>query len=99
MDNFLTRPSLLRLLKSKSIAATGTLKLNLTENSPLISVEEMKKKPRGTCDAINDRKCNVTLVRWKRQQSCHSSINTVWKRANKESKPLHQRKRRRSRNE
>ena len=25
----------------------------------------MKKKPRETCDVVNDRKSNVTLVRWK----------------------------------
>ena len=25
----------------------------------------MKKKPRGICDVVNDRKSNVTLVRWK----------------------------------
>ena len=64
MDNFFTSPSLLRLLKSKGIAATGTVRSNRTENSPLISVEEMKKKPGGTCDVVNDRKSNgmVTLV-------------------------------------
>ena len=67
MDNFFTSPSLLRLLKSKGIAATGTVRSNRTENSPLISVEEMKKKPGGTCDVVNDRKSNgmVTLVWWK----------------------------------
>ena len=36
MDNFFTSPSLLRLLKSKGIAATGTVRSNRTENSPLI---------------------------------------------------------------
>ena len=62
MDSFFTSPSLLRLLKSKGIAATGTVRSNRTENSPLISVEEMKRKLRGTCDVVNDRKSNVTLV-------------------------------------
>ena len=62
MDNFFTSPSLLRLLKSKGIASTGTVRSNRAENSPLISVEEMKKKLRGTCDVVNDRKSNVTLV-------------------------------------
>ena len=65
MDNFFKSPSLLQLLKSKGIAATGTVRSIRTENSPLISVEEMKKKPTGTCDVVNHRKLNVTLVRWK----------------------------------
>ena len=47
MDNFFTSPSLLRLLKSKGIAATGTVRSNRTENSPLISHEEMKKSREG----------------------------------------------------
>ena len=65
MDNFFTSPSLLRLLKSKGIAATGTVRPNRNENSPLISVKEMKKNPGGTCDVVNDRKAHVTLVRLK----------------------------------
>ena len=65
MDNFFTSPGLLRLLKSKGIAATGIVTSNRTENSPLISVEEMKKTPRVTCDVVNDRKSNVILDRWK----------------------------------
>ena len=65
MDNFFTSPSLLRLLKSKGIAATGTVRPNRNENSPLISVKEMKKNPGGTCDVVNDGKAHVTLVRWK----------------------------------
>ena len=65
MDNFFTSPSVFRLLKSKGIASTGTVISNRTENSPLTSVEEMKKIPRGTCDVVNDRKSNITLVRWK----------------------------------
>ena len=68
MDNFFTSPSLLWLLKSKSIVATGAVRLNRTENSPLISIEEMKKKPRGICDVVNDRKANVTLVNGKTTQ-------------------------------
>ena len=65
MDNFFTSLGLLRLLKSKGIAATGTVRSNRTENSPLIYVKEMKKKLRGTYDIVNNRKSNVTLVRWK----------------------------------
>ena len=64
MDNFFPSPSLLQLLKSKGIA-TGTVRSNRTENSPLIFVKEIKKKVWGTCDVVNDRNSNVTLVRWK----------------------------------
>ena len=28
----------------------------------------MKKKPKGTCDVVNDRKSNVTLFRWKNNE-------------------------------
>ena len=59
MDNFFTSPSLLRLLKSKGIAATGTVRPNRNENSPLISVKEMKKNPGGTCDVVNDRNIQI----------------------------------------
>ena len=64
MDNvFISTTSLLRLLKSKGIVTTGTVRSNRTENSPLIYVEEMKKKLRGTCDVVNDRKSIITLGR------------------------------------
>ena len=38
MDNFFTSPNLLRYLKTKGIAATGTVKVNRVENAPLKSV-------------------------------------------------------------
>ena len=98
MDNLFTSLSLLQLLKSKSIAATDKVRSNRTENSPLISVEEMKKKLTGICNVVNDRKSIFTLVRWKNKKNCHSSIKSVRKKPNKEIKLLHQRKRWKSRN-
>ena len=35
MDNFFTNPNLLRILKAKGIAATGTVRINRVENAPL----------------------------------------------------------------
>ena len=65
MDNFFTSPSLLRLLKGNGMAATGTVRANRTENTPLQAVDDMKKEARGSSDVVNDNKSNVTLVRWK----------------------------------
>ena len=65
MDNFFTTPNLLRLLKSKDVAATSTVRANQTENSPLSSVDEMEKQLSRTCDLLVDSKSNVAVVRWK----------------------------------
>ena len=65
MVNFFTSSSLLRLLKENGMAAIGTVRANRTENAPLQSVDDMKKKARGSSDVVNDNKSNVTLVRWK----------------------------------
>ena len=65
MDNFFTSPSLLRLLMGNGMAATGTVRANRTENTPLQAVDDMKKKARGSSDVVNDGKSNVILVRWK----------------------------------
>ena len=35
MDNFFSSPNLLRILKAKGIAATGTVRINRVENAPL----------------------------------------------------------------
>ena len=52
LDNLFTSPNLLRWLKSKGIAATVTVRANQTENSPLSSLNKMKKQQRGTCDVF-----------------------------------------------
>ena len=65
MDNFFTSPNLLRLLMGNGMAATGTVRANRMENTPLQAVDDMKKKARGSSDVVNFNKSNVTLVRWK----------------------------------
>ena len=47
------------------MAATGTVRANRTENTPLQAVDDMKKKARVSSDVVNYSKSNVTLVRWK----------------------------------
>ena len=64
LDNLFTCPNLLRWLKSKGIAATGTVRANQTENSPLSSLNKMKKQQRGTCDVVHSIS-KVTLLPWK----------------------------------
>ena len=43
MDNVFTSTNLPRILKAKSIAATGNVRINRVENTPLRPVKEMEK--------------------------------------------------------
>ena len=52
-------------MKESGIAATGTVRANRTEKAPLQAVDDMKKQARGISDVVNDKKSNMTLVRWK----------------------------------
>ena len=65
MDNFFASSSLLQVLRESGIAATGTVRANRTEKAPLQAVDDMKKQARGISDVVNNKKSNVTLVRWK----------------------------------
>ena len=62
MDNFLTSPNLLHILKVKGIAATGTVRINRVENTTLEPIKEMKKLERGASDVVTDKDSNLTLV-------------------------------------
>ena len=53
------------MLKFKGITDTGAERANLTENSPLSSVDKMKKMSTGTYDVVADSISKVTLARWK----------------------------------
>ena len=48
MDNYFTRPALLRHLSAMGVAATGTLRANQMENAPLQDVVKMNKEKRGS---------------------------------------------------
>ena len=65
MDNFFTSPNLLHYLKTKGIAATGTVRVNRVENAPLKSVKKMEKLERGSTDVVTEKNANITFVRWK----------------------------------
>ena len=65
MDNFFTSPKLLRYLKSKGIAATGTVRVNWMENAPLKNMKSMKKEKRGSFDVVTDILSTITAIRWK----------------------------------
>ena len=65
MNNFFTSPNLLRILKAKCIAATGTVRINRVENAPLRPIKEMEKLERGASDTVTGKNSNLTLVRWK----------------------------------
>ena len=65
MDNVFTSQNLLRILEAKSIATTGTVRINRVENAPLRPIKEMEKLERGASDVVTDKNSNLTLVRWK----------------------------------
>ena len=65
MDNFFTSPNLLRILKVKGIAATGTVRINHVEGAPLRPIKEMEKLERVPSDVVTDKNSNLTLTRWK----------------------------------
>ena len=65
MDNFFTSPKLLRYLKSKGIAATGTVRVNWMEKAPLKDMKSMQKEKRGLFDVATDMSSNITAIRWK----------------------------------
>lgn len=86
VGNFFTSPNLLRLLKFKGIAVTGTLRANRTKDSPLSSVDEMKEQSKGTCDVVVDSKLNVTLVWWKDKKVVTVTSTVFWKKPMKKVK-------------
>ena len=61
MDNFFTSPNLLRILRAKGIAATGTVKINRVENAPLRPIKEMKKLESGASNVVTDKNSSLTL--------------------------------------
>ena len=65
MDNLFTSTNVLRILKAKDIAVTGTVRINRVKNAPLRPIKEMEKSERGASDVITEKNSNLTLVRWK----------------------------------
>jgi DNA excision repair protein ERCC-6 len=63
-DNFFTSFKLLQYLANKNVKATGTVRANRVENCPVISVDIMKKKDRGTYDYRLDKTSNILVTRW-----------------------------------
>ena len=52
-DNFFTSPQLLRSLREKGIAATGTVQLNRVENAPLKPIKEIEKLERESAGFLS----------------------------------------------
>ncbi|KAB0790296.1 hypothetical protein PPYR_15367 [Photinus pyralis] len=67
--------SLLSDLKRLGFRATGTLRQNRTEKSPLIPVKEMEKKKRGSYDSAFDSKNELLLIRWNDNSVCTIATN------------------------
>ena len=65
MDSFFTSPKLIRYLRPKSVAVTGTVRLNRMEEPPLETVRAMEKKERRESDVAVETSTNMAAVRWK----------------------------------
>ena len=47
------------------VVATGTVRANRMENTPLRDMVKMNKEKRGSSDVVTDVSSNITAVRWK----------------------------------
>ena len=65
MNNYFTSPAFWRYLSAKGLAATGTVRANRIENSPLQDMVKMNKGKRGSSDVATDMPSNTTAVHWK----------------------------------
>lgn len=63
-DNFFTSHKLMCRLSDAGYFATGTARDNRINRPPLISVKDMKKKPRGSYDYRFDKNNSVYVARW-----------------------------------
>lgn len=73
-DNFFTSHKLMTRLLNDGFFALGTVRDNRTNNAPLMSVKEMKKKPRGTSDFRFDTINSIVAVRWNDNSVSNSYI-------------------------
>ena len=67
-DNLFTSPQLLRSLREKGIAATGTVRLNRVENAPLKQAKEMEMIERESADVVIDDNAKIAFERWKNKK-------------------------------
>lgn len=63
-DNFFNCPTLLAKLKESNFLATGTVKVDRTDQCPLDDKVVMKKQARGSFDSRINKKDNICAVRW-----------------------------------
>jgi hypothetical protein len=61
-DNFLTSLNLLQHVGNMKFRATGTVRANQIENCPVMPVDQMKKKSRGTFDYRLDSATGIVFT-------------------------------------
>ena len=64
LNNYFTRPALLRHLRAMGVAATGTVRASRLENAPLRDMLKLEKEKRGLSDVVTDVSSNITAVGW-----------------------------------
>ena len=68
MDNLFTTPVLLRSLKERGCEGTGTVRQNRIRYDPLLSLHDMKKKPRGISKSAQTEDGVLKHTKWKDNQ-------------------------------
>ena len=68
IDNLFTTPALLRSLKERGCEGTGSVRQNRIRNDPLPSLQDMKKKPRGTSTSAQTVDGVLKYTKWKDNQ-------------------------------
>ncbi|XP_036327495.1 piggyBac transposable element-derived protein 3-like [Rhagoletis pomonella] len=63
-DNFFTSYKLMRRLSCNGYFATGTVRDNRTNYAPLVCINDMKKRSRGSSDFVFDSNNKVLVTRW-----------------------------------
>ena len=75
MDNFFTSYDALASLKSRQVAATGTIRESRMCQCPLTPSRIFKKKPRGEFDYRADEQC--IIVQWMDNRVVHVASNSL----------------------
>jgi hypothetical protein len=99
-DNYFSSHNLLKILQEKGFRATGTVRENRTNQSPIMPCKEMQKNQRGFYDYSFEENDEILYVRWNDNKPCtivtnHDSILPTmsvkrWSREKKCKIDIHQ---------
>lgn len=76
-DHFFTTYGLLEVLRDRSIAAAGTVRINRMANPPFRDDKDMKKAGRGTSDEVFSKDEKIVLTKWYDNHPVHLASNYI----------------------